>query len=158
MPPDPLLWALPHPPAVAALVWTRTVNTLGVMGAFTTDTRPTFAQVIEMIAFVGGEVVGAVGLSLPEVLHSQAHRCVTLGAAAMVERSFFPEQQRNNEDLTAATSFGELYERSLKRLMESAKSMAKSASAGAGMGLGSMKVRSATLVAFEEDLAAQAQP
>lgn len=154
-PPASPAW-YPDVAAVAALVWTRTNDKVGVRGSFNDDTRPTADQVGELIALVAGEVSGAAGPDLPEVLHGRARRCVTLGAAAMVERSFFPEQQRGGEDQTAAISYGALYERALARLMEAVKSYSKTASAGGGVGLGSMRVRSGTLVDYEEALAAQA--
>jgi hypothetical protein len=148
--PDAPAW-YPDASDVAALVWARTVDASGQMGEFTEDTRPTAGQVDALIGFVAGEVSGAVGPDLPAVLHDQARRCVTLGTAAMVERSFFPEQQsQTGEDRTAAVSYAAMYETALQRLMDAQRSYAASASAGGGRGLGTMRVR--TLAEAEGEL------
>lgn len=136
---------------MATLLWARTASPTGAMGAFTEHTRPTATQVQTLIGFAADEVAGAVGPQFPEVLHGQARRCVMLGAAALVERSFFPEQQASNgEDRTAAASYLQMYLDARDRLADAQRSYSAHASAGGGRGLGSMRMRS-VVEAEQED-------
>lgn len=91
----------PDDDAVAALIPTRTANAAGeTQGSFTEVTRPTQAQVYEVINDIVSEVAGFVG-PIPKVpagddptgetLVDMARRVVTLGAASQVELTFYPD-------------------------------------------------------------------
>ncbi|MDQ2727985.1 MAG: hypothetical protein M3Y91_09025 [Actinomycetota bacterium] len=62
-------------------------------GDFTLSTRPTGAEVVSLINLVGAEVAGEVG-DVPALLTDNAAYVVALGAASLVEVSYFPEQVR----------------------------------------------------------------
>jgi len=70
----------------------RTKDTNGrELGTFTQDTRPTGEQVDEQIDTAMAEVDSEIG-DIPEVLQPRTRRVVALGAACLVELSFYPEQ------------------------------------------------------------------
>jgi len=154
--PDPAAEFTPSVAELSALLRARTKNAVGGEGTFTADTRPTNDQVIVLIDFVVGEVEGAVGPELPAVLHRQAKRCIMLGTAALVELSYFPEQQnQGGADRSAAASYREMYETALGRLAAARRSYSPSASAGGGRGLGSMRVK--TQATLDRELAEAAE-
>lgn len=126
---------------VGALLRARTVDPDGVeQGTFTDRTRPTAAAAETLIALAVGQIQGEIGPDIPEVLHDQARRCAILGAAVLIERSYWPEQQ--DDSGRAPSSYVSLYERAVEALAAAQRSYAASASAGGGMGLGTMRVRS----------------
>jgi hypothetical protein len=84
---------------VAAHIRARTKDNNGnEVGTFTDKTRPTEAQCEEAISaavrFVHSRV-GFVGKACVEL----ARECVSLGAAAQIERSYFPEQSRGDRSV-----------------------------------------------------------
>ncbi len=90
----PPVW-LPDTAAVAALIPTRTLQSDGSYGAdFTPATRPTAVQVAALVSLIATEVAGEVGV-VPAAQDDQAAYVVALGAAALVEVSYFPEQVRS---------------------------------------------------------------
>lgn len=97
---------------------------------FTADTRPTTEEVDLIIDKVALDVVAALGdADLSKVINPSAPaddrvtlaefaaKVVTIGAAAEVERSFFPEQQGDSE---AETSLFRQFRESLARLTSAA--------------------------------------
>ena len=87
------------PEQVAVHIRARTKDKNGnELGVFTEDTRPTYAQVEETIAETVNllhTVVGGVG----EPCAGAARAAVALGAAADIERSYFPEQSRSDRSV-----------------------------------------------------------
>lgn len=78
---------------VGTLLRTRTTDSQGnQLGTFTDDTRPTGAQVSQLITTATGDVASAVGSDLEEALWAQAATVVSYRAAMLVELTFFPEQ------------------------------------------------------------------
>ena len=97
---------------------------------FTTETRPTAEEVDLVIDAVAVEVIAALGDSdLSRTINPSANaedqvtlaalaaKVVTIGAAAEVERSFFPEQQADHE---AETSLFRQFREALGRLTAAA--------------------------------------
>lgn len=71
----------------------RTIDESGnELGAFTTDTRPTLAQVQAIIGEEVGALAGFVGADLPSKLWGLAKDAVLNGIAARIELDFWPEQ------------------------------------------------------------------
>jgi len=87
-------WA-PTVADVGALLRARTKDSSGnELGTFTADTRPTDTEVTELIAQAVDDVVGAIGQSptIPPDTYDNAAKVAAVGAAMLVELSFFPEQ------------------------------------------------------------------
>lgn len=83
---------LPTPADVGAILRARTVDVNGVeLGTFTAETRPTDVQVLEIIDSVVSEI-GSQILTVPEELQPFARRIAAIGAACLVELTFWPEQ------------------------------------------------------------------
>jgi hypothetical protein len=84
-------WA-PSPSDVGAVLRSRTKDTNGnELGTFTNDTRPTDSQVIELIETTVSDLSSDVG-SVPDELQDAARRLSAIGAAMLVELSYFSEQ------------------------------------------------------------------
>lgn len=150
---------IPSVDDLAALMRARTKDAVGAEGTFTPQTRPTAEQVTVLIGIVVGEVDGAVGPELPAVLYGQAKRCIMFGVAALVELSYFPEQQnQGGADSSAAATYRQMYDEALTRLAAARKSYSSTASAGGGRGLGSMRVKTQATVDREAAEAAEAAP
>lgn len=62
------------------------------VGTFTNATRPTGAQVEELIDLAVADITGRVAAEFPDYLMASAQRVTALRAAAEVERSYIPEQ------------------------------------------------------------------
>lgn len=107
-------WA-PAVADVGAVLRARTKDTNGnELGTFTPNTRPTDAQVTSLIDTAAGDLASVVGSDLPEVTWPLAGSVTSIGAAMLVELSYFPEQVatgRSPYDQLAA-----LYEQRLGRL------------------------------------------
>jgi len=125
---------------VGALLRARTVDQDGVeQGTFTAATRPTGEAAGVLIGLAVGQIQGEIGPDIPLVLHEQARHCAILGAAVLIERSYWPEQQ---DDATrAASAYAILHERAMAALAAAQRSYAASASAGGGMASGRSLVR-----------------
>lgn len=127
---------------VGALLRARTVDSSGnELGTFTSTTRPTGDAVDQLIGLAVGQIQGEIGPDIPDVLHDQARRCAILGAAVLIERSYWPEQQ-DEAGRTAQSTYAALYERAVSALASAQRSYTATASSGGGMGLGTMRVRS----------------
>lgn len=83
--------------AVGALLATRGVDRTGVQ--FGVNTKPSYTQVQSIIDSVAGDVDGELnGVAVTPALARLARWCITLGAAATVELTFFPEQASSGGD------------------------------------------------------------
>lgn len=124
---------------VGALLRARTVDANGVeVGTFGPTTRPTAAAVETLVVLAVGQIQGEIGPDIPAVLHDQARHCAILGAAVLIERSYWPEQQ---DDSRTPSAYVALHERAMAALATAQRSYTATASAGGGMGLGSMRLR-----------------
>lgn len=128
---DPALWR-PTVAEVAALLAQRPGDSAGVaQTSFTVDTVPTETQVATIIGQVQGEVIAETG-DMPAVLAlvpvdgdpisaSPAGNVVALGAAARVERQFFPDLQTFGD--SPASQWQALYERALAALVKAVEDL-----------------------------------
>jgi len=93
---DPL--TVPWRPSVddvAALLRARTKDASGnELGTFTSETRPTDAEVEQLITNGMGKVASRVGWELPEQTWEEARHLASLVAACEVEVSYRPEEVR----------------------------------------------------------------
>lgn len=101
--------------------------------AFSADTIPTVAEVDMIIADVADEVAALSDEAIPVTFHPLARYAVKVGAAAAVERTFWPEQPEQSDLST--------YER-LERKFEALKSQLQGQISGGESELGSMRIRS----------------
>jgi hypothetical protein len=121
--PAPLIY-LPTPTDVARLLRARTKDSHGAeLGDWSDDTRPTPEEVADLIDQAAGPVLARVGRLEAPVgepnpyadLVPAAHHLVTLGAAMLVEKSYFPEQVAS--DRSAYTSYQAEYQDCLAALV-----------------------------------------
>jgi hypothetical protein len=113
-------WA-PGVDDVAALIAQRTLTADGsVVGTFTAVTVPTDAQVALLIGQVTGDVLAAVGTipTSPVDLTADARAVAALGAASLVEASFFADDDNAFERLD------QRYREALARLARAAGEVA----------------------------------
>src|SRR5215475_68008 len=95
------------PADVAALLRARTKDSGDhELGEWSEDTRPTLAQVQQLIDVARSLVRAPIG-EIPEPCLEGAEAAVALLAAHLVEKSYFPEQVRT--DRSAAENFWTLY-------------------------------------------------
>lgn len=110
-------WA-PATADVGALLHARTLDNNGnELGDFTPATRPTGTNVTSLIAQAVDDVVDAVGQDVPADLQDNAAKVAAVGAAMLVEMSYYPEQVG-----TGRSSYPQLktmYDDRLKRLVTS---------------------------------------
>jgi hypothetical protein len=110
----------PTPSEVGALVRARTVDDGGnETGMFTEQTRPTQAEVTELIQDTVQECYPMFGQDIPDalgnekdVLRKSAKRCVVFGVAALIELNYFPEQVGANR--SPYKMYQERYEKAQK--------------------------------------------
>jgi hypothetical protein len=104
---DPLdLLYLPTPTDVARLLRARTKDSHGTeLGDWSDDTRPTAEEVADLIDQAAGPVLARIGrledAAMADLLPAARH-LVTLGAAMLVEKSYFPEQVASERSAYAA--------------------------------------------------------
>lgn len=86
----------------------------GEQGTFTTSTRPTYAQVQELIDVAVGELAGMMGGRTPctAKLEASAGSAAAYRAAQLVEVGYYPEQ--TGEDATAFKALGTLWKDAAK--------------------------------------------
>lgn len=79
---------------VGAMLRARTRDSEGVeQGTFTPDTRPTDAQVTELIAVAADIVTASVGaIPVDSPCEASTWVVVALGTVCLIEKSYFPEQ------------------------------------------------------------------
>ena len=109
-------WA-PSVEDVGALLRARTVeaDTGEELGTFTDDTRPTSTAVVSLIDAATDDVVSAVGGQVPQGAGVPARRVAALGAALLVELTYFPEQLETGQ--SAYERLKELYDARLTALI-----------------------------------------
>jgi hypothetical protein len=114
-PPQPNAGFLPSVSDVADLLRARTKDNLGnEIGTFTEDTRPTSMDVLHMIEKASNGVTSWLDYDIPEEMYEQTRVLVTVGAAMLVELSYFPEQV--GTDRTAYDELKALYDQGLEAL------------------------------------------
>lgn len=90
--PETSEWA-PTVDDVGALLRSRTKDTNGVeVGTFTPNTRPTQAQVEQILRTAVGDLADMIATDVPERLWPSARRVATYSAALDIELGYFPEQ------------------------------------------------------------------
>lgn len=105
---------------VGALLRARTKSSSsGEIGTFDETTRPTDAQVDELIETAVQHVAAKVGVTLPSSVHEMARRVAALRTAMLVELSYFPEQVRS--DKSAYEHYKTLFDEELAVLAEAAQ-------------------------------------
>lgn len=78
---------------VGSLMRARTRDDVGrELGTFTTATRPTAAEVSELIDAAAADVRAEVPPDVPDVLEARIRSLMTLAAAQRIEVSYFPDQ------------------------------------------------------------------
>src|SRR5215471_7639366 len=91
---------------VAALIRARTKDASGnEVGTFTADTRPTDAEVEQLITNGCAKVAALVGWDFPSDAYPEAQHLAAIVAACEVELSYFPEQVR-----TDRSAFNQLWQ------------------------------------------------
>lgn len=125
-------WA-PTVAAVGALLRSRTVNDDGEeLGTFTATTRPTEDQVKELMFQAQGDLVDALGATVPEPFYDRAASLAALGTALLVELSYFPEQVGTGRSPYAQLK--EWYDQRLPRLRTAIEQGAINDTPGTGGG------------------------
>jgi len=106
----------PTLPRVGSLLRARTKDVLGnEIGTFTPDTRPTDSEATEQILQATQDVAMVVGNELPDVVWPEALNVAALGAACLIELSYFPEQI--NAGPSPYNQLKDMYDDRLKRLV-----------------------------------------
>lgn len=96
---------------VAELLRARTYVDGQQLHAFTTDTRPTASEVGGLIDTAMALVVPRIGSTVPDGLVASATHLVALLAAALIERSYWPEQAA--EEGSLAQGYEDLFEQGM---------------------------------------------
>ena len=145
--PAPLVY-LPTPTDVARLLRARTKDSHGTeLGDWTADTRPTPEEVSDLIDQASGPVLARVGRLEGELttnLIPAARHLVALGAAMLVEKSYFPEQVAS--DRSAYAAYREEYTDCLDSLVGTGEDGGGGILPGAASGYFTMEVPSASVV------------
>jgi phage gpG-like protein len=107
-------WA-PSVDDVGAVLRARTKDENGnELGTFTDATRPTAVQVNPLIDTATADILAEVG-TVPDKVQDNARRVAAIGAALLVELTFFPEQIGTGR--SPYTQLKEWYDDKLKRLV-----------------------------------------
>lgn len=130
---------------VAALLRARTYSGGSEVGTFDETTRPTAAQVIDLIEIAAGDLLGRLAGRVPEAFYADARRLIALQAAALIEASFFPDQL--DTDRSAYRQYLAMYLSGLEALLARPEI---SAAAGAG-GSRSARVTSSIVSALSSE-------
>ncbi len=125
--------ALPSNPEVAALLRARTKDIYGKeLGEFTQNTRVTDVQCAHLIGQAASEIGDAIGGDPADGGQRDSARAIcALGAAMLVELTYYPEQVQAGQSPYA--QYERMYERRLKRLIEA---VAESGVGGGGDSVG----------------------
>jgi hypothetical protein len=108
---------------VAALLRARTKDVNGnEIGTFNDDTRPTSAQVVNLIETACGEIQSAMGVSPPAYLAEAARTVAAVRTAMLIELSYFPEQVRS--DRSAYQYYADMFETQMTALTGAASGAA----------------------------------
>ncbi|HEX3455224.1 MAG TPA: hypothetical protein VHS03_11400 [Gaiellaceae bacterium] len=88
---------------VAALIRARTKDASGnEIGTFTDQTRPTDAEVEQLITNGMAKIASYVGWTLPPDAEAEANHLAAIVTACEVELSYWPEQVRNDRSAYSA--------------------------------------------------------
>jgi len=144
-PPDPL--ALPWRPSVddvAALIRARTKDASGTeLGTFTDQTRPTDAEVEQLITNGVAKVAAAVGMwDLPDECLEEGRHLAAILAACEAELSFWPEQVRS--DRSPYAQLWALYQYDIEQFVTFVGIYAPAGTGGAA--IGTIPTPSATVI------------
>lgn len=126
----------------------RDASVAGEHGTFDATTRPTYAQVEELITLGIGEVESALMGRTPctDGLVTAATTSVAIRAALFIETGYYPEQ--TNGDQTAASALQKQWEGSIKNLAAAVQSRCPLTpgqnATGAGYPIGRVPARCAT--------------
>jgi hypothetical protein len=113
----PHTWA-PSIDDVGATLRARTIDNNGSeVGTFTSSTRPTNRQVEDLIAQACADVVDACGHTIPNDLQDSASYAASIGAACLVEISYYPEQVGSGR--SPYPELKSMYDERLLRLIDS---------------------------------------
>lgn len=118
-PPMTVADARPTVAEIAALERARTYVGGELAGTFNDDTRPTAADVEELIDMAVGDVAARAGVTLRPGLWAEARRLAAVQAAALIESSFFPEQI--DSDQSAFRQYSAIYLAGVQALAEQAR-------------------------------------
>jgi hypothetical protein len=114
--PSPAASYLPLVSDVGALLRARTKDRYGnEVGTFNENTRPTFDEVQRLIETAAGDVTDLIDYDIPLESYRAASGVIALGAAMLVELSYFPEQVA--ADKSAYQEYKDLYDAYLERLL-----------------------------------------
>ena len=101
---------------VAGLLRTRPRTRAGVNpGTFTSETKPTDQEVLDLAAQAVEDVSSDVGVPIPESSYGRAKSVATIRTAMLVELSYFPEQI--NSGRSPYPQLKELYDERIKSLV-----------------------------------------
>lgn len=116
-------WA-PTMAQVATFLRARTKDSNGnELGIFNANTRPTNTQAIELTSQAINDVVGQLGIAIPTRVQEIATSVATIGAAMLIELSYFPEQvARNNSPYEELNSLYKTRMRAAREAIERAGS------------------------------------
>jgi len=124
---------------VASVARARTRDAGGTeVGTFTAATRPTGDDVQRLIDLVSAQARAIVGPTVPAVLFDEMRTAIIYGVAALIEASYFPEQNASPDG--ARATYEALHEHAMETLKASRAAYSASASRGGGIGIGSMRV------------------
>lgn len=119
---------------VGGILRARTKDVNGrELGTFTVDTRPTDTEVSELIDQAQSDVISATGADIPESTWGDAAYVTALGAAMLVELSYFPEQVGSNRSVY--TQVKTLYDERLGRLIRAVEAAGGTTSGEGGTSL-----------------------
>lgn len=123
-------WA-PAVAAVGARLRSRTTDTNGVeVGTFDTTTRPTGAQVLELITGNQSLIASEIGVTPPEASWPLAQDVTILGTIRDIELGFFPEQVASGR--SPYEQVDKQYNEKLKRLIDYVSELAASSGEDSG--------------------------
>lgn len=100
---------------VATIIRARTKDSAGSEGMFSSDTRPTDAQVADLIVQAEGDVLALTGTTMPADAAKSAKSLIAIRAAMLTELSYWPEQVRS--DRSAYAEYKLLYDEGLASLL-----------------------------------------
>lgn len=133
--PDPAANFLPLVSDVGAILRARTKDTMGnELGTFTSATRPTYADVLPLIAFASRRVTAKLDTDIPESLWKSASSAIALRTAMQIELTYWPEQLLSPR--SAYQQLRDLYDEELADLLLAVQRETSEDSTGVDAGTG----------------------
>jgi hypothetical protein len=118
---------------LGSLLRARTRDSVGnELGTFTPETRPTDAEAASLISDAVDDVASLIGTDIPPAVWDTAKYVSALGAALLVELSYFPEQTTNGN--SPYDKLKTLYDERLKQLLKLVESDEAGGASSAGGG------------------------